>query len=155
MVVETVEDLCEQLADWLGIYGCCKAAEDNQDCHTVDPRCCRTGFMIVMQERINEAVKNDRMMNSNDKRGSYMATKAADHFDRFMDDVEPMLQKVGAITTGDVWSKLSRSEHSYSYISSQFKRVMELMCQQGKARKERNGHWTILIPNKKHGNKEM
>jgi hypothetical protein len=62
MNIETVEELCEHLADLLGVYGCCKAATDDQDCENENPCCCRTGFMMVMPDRIRQAVENDKKL---------------------------------------------------------------------------------------------
>lgn len=60
MEIETVEDLCNQIADWLGVYGCCKAAQAGQDCYNKNPRCCRVGFMMEMPDRIRAAVENEK-----------------------------------------------------------------------------------------------
>lgn len=60
MNIETVDDLANQVADWLGVYGCCKAAEKGEDCHDTNPFCCRIGFMIEFPDRIRKAVENDK-----------------------------------------------------------------------------------------------
>jgi hypothetical protein len=62
MYVETVDDLVNQLADWLHVYGCCKHAENDEDCHEENPMCCRVGFSMVMADRIRQAVHNDNML---------------------------------------------------------------------------------------------
>ena len=71
MNIETVNDLAEQIADWIGIYGGCKN-ESSPDSDGVNectydkfknPLCCRTGFVSAMEERIREAVENDKILN--------------------------------------------------------------------------------------------
>jgi hypothetical protein len=59
MNIETVDELVDQIADWIGVYGCCKAAETNDDCEDTNPCCCRVGFHMVMGERIRNAVHNE------------------------------------------------------------------------------------------------
>lgn len=71
MKVETVEDLVEQLADWMGIFGGCKNPNDDrpQDKCTFDPKkpfCCRSGFTAYMIERIEKAVHNTEELNKID-----------------------------------------------------------------------------------------
>ncbi len=64
MNIETIDDLCNDLADKLGVYGCCKSQVENDGkCTNDDPLCCRTGFMIVMRDRIINAVENERKLN--------------------------------------------------------------------------------------------
>lgn len=62
MTIETVDDLANQVADWLGIYGCCKHAERGDDCHERDEHCCRIGFMITFPDRIRKAVENEKKL---------------------------------------------------------------------------------------------
>ena len=64
MNIETTEDLCNQIADWIGVYGCCKsAAEGHDECqHEGNPLCCRVNFVMVLQERMVEAVENDKKL---------------------------------------------------------------------------------------------
>jgi len=64
MKIETVEDLAEQIADWIGIYGGCKAVGTTGCTYDKfdNPCCCRTGFMTAMEERIREAVENDKKL---------------------------------------------------------------------------------------------
>lgn len=65
MKIETVDELVDQLADWLGIYGGCKNPHDATSCETkceFDPKrpfCCRNGWQSAMEERIRQAVKNE------------------------------------------------------------------------------------------------
>ena len=62
MEIETVDDLANQIADWLGVYGCCKRAETFEDCCDPNPLCCRIGFMMVFPDRIRQAVANDQKL---------------------------------------------------------------------------------------------
>jgi len=66
MTIETTEDLCNQIADWIGVYGCCKAASGHvmDNCENKNPLCCRVGFMIEMKERMINAVENDKKIDS-------------------------------------------------------------------------------------------
>lgn len=59
MKIETTEDLCNELADMLGIYGCCKHAEKGNDCNEDNVTCCRVGFMMEMPDRMRAAVQNE------------------------------------------------------------------------------------------------
>lgn len=63
MQIETVEDLANTIADWIGCYGACKSTDPNE-CEHSEKRiaCCRVGFMIEMEERIRQAVKNDEFI---------------------------------------------------------------------------------------------
>lgn len=63
MNIETTDDLCNQVADWIGVYGCCKS-EDERGCENENPLCCRTGFMMAFKERMIEAVENDKKLES-------------------------------------------------------------------------------------------
>jgi hypothetical protein len=62
MTIETVDELCEHLADLIGVYGCCTKAETNKDCDNENECCCRVGFMMTMPDRIREAVENDKKL---------------------------------------------------------------------------------------------
>lgn len=62
MNIETVDELCEHLADLIGVYGCCRHAESNEDCKEKMITCCRVGFMIEMPDRIRQAVINDEKL---------------------------------------------------------------------------------------------
>jgi hypothetical protein len=65
MIIETVDDLSNTLADWLGIYGCCKSNGDEGCEFKKDlPFCCRMGFVGEMTERITTAVENDKKLES-------------------------------------------------------------------------------------------
>jgi len=66
MQIETVTDLAEQIADWIGVYGGCKnlCAEDDNCTYDkfANPMCCRIGFVGAMEERIREAVENEKKL---------------------------------------------------------------------------------------------
>jgi len=65
MIIETTEDLADQIADWLGIYGGCKNITGEDDLCTYDrnkPWCCRAGFVTAIKERMIEAVENDKKL---------------------------------------------------------------------------------------------
>lgn len=68
MEIETVEDLAEKIADWIGVYGGCVNITTHDDNCTYDkfknPFCCRMGFVTAMEERIREAVENDKKLES-------------------------------------------------------------------------------------------
>jgi len=72
-------------------------------------------------------------------------------FERFLDDIEDLLQVVGPITTGKVWDKVGGS-WPYWYISDNLNKVMQMMIAQGKAVYIRQGLWQILKPNRKKPN---
>lgn len=57
--LETVHELCEDLADKLGVYGCGPEFGDHpDDCD------CRICFVLKMEDRIREAVENDKYLMS-------------------------------------------------------------------------------------------
>lgn len=63
MDIETVSDLVNTLADWLGIYGCCKSdGDEGCEFNKQKPFCCRMGFVGEMEERIPAAVENDKKL---------------------------------------------------------------------------------------------
>ena len=63
MSIETASDLADKLADWLGIYGGCKSDGDNGCTYDKrNPFCCRQGFVGAMEERIREAVENEKIL---------------------------------------------------------------------------------------------
>lgn len=67
MNIETTEDLADQIADWLGIYGGCKNISNDDDLCTYDrnkPFCCRQGFASAIKERMIEAVENEKKLKS-------------------------------------------------------------------------------------------
>ncbi len=65
MDIETVADLADKIADWLGIFGGCKNVNDCDDDCTYNkdrPFCCRQGFVGAMEERMVQAVENDKKL---------------------------------------------------------------------------------------------
>lgn len=67
MKIETVDELVEELANWLDIYGVCKhtdydPTENKCTFEEKRPFCCRAGFQSVMGDRIRNAVKNDEWL---------------------------------------------------------------------------------------------
>lgn len=64
MDIETVDDLANQIADWLGVYGTCKDAEHGIDCEKKDTFCCRMGFIMELSDRIKKAADNDTKLES-------------------------------------------------------------------------------------------
>lgn len=52
--IETPEDIAEELADTLGIYGAAK--EHNENCK------CRVCFVVDMTDRIRQAVRNEHLL---------------------------------------------------------------------------------------------
>jgi hypothetical protein len=68
MEIETIADVCEQIADWCGVYGCCKAVEHGSDgCDETDIKCCRVGFVSELEDRIRKAVENEEMLKRGQK----------------------------------------------------------------------------------------
>lgn len=73
MNIETTDDLLNQFADWIGVYGACKHCDETKtvdgeevrvnECSEKSPLCCRVGFMIEMKERMLKAVENDNKLN--------------------------------------------------------------------------------------------
>ena len=49
-MIETLDDIVEQLADWCDIYGCGEDGDHAPDCQ------CRICFTIGLKKRIREAV---------------------------------------------------------------------------------------------------
>lgn len=57
--IETVDELADAIADMLGVYG----AGPEYGSH--DDECdCRNCFVIRMEDRIRNAVKNDKLLNN-------------------------------------------------------------------------------------------
>jgi hypothetical protein len=65
MTVETVEDLANQICDWLGVYGACKHSTE-EGCERSETKlmCCRVGFIMVLEERIRNSVHNEDKLQS-------------------------------------------------------------------------------------------
>lgn len=67
MQIETVDELADQIADWIGCYGACKSESRDGCVHSEkDIFCCRVGFHIVIQERIRNAVHNEDQLSKID-----------------------------------------------------------------------------------------
>jgi len=54
-MIETLDDVIEQIADWCGVYGCCGDGGDDEG-HSDDCQC-RICFTIGLKERIRRAVE--------------------------------------------------------------------------------------------------
>ncbi len=63
MNIETIEDVIEDIADKLGVYGACKS-NDPDGCDNSDPCCCRVGFTMVLKDRIYTAFENENKLRS-------------------------------------------------------------------------------------------
>lgn len=62
MEIETVADLADRIADWIGVYGACKDEGNGDGCEFSEKKvaCCRVGFTMHLEERIRQAVENDK-----------------------------------------------------------------------------------------------
>lgn len=60
MKIEILEDVLEELANKLDIYGCCKPDENEQACITANNFCCRVGFMMHYEDRIRQSIVNEQ-----------------------------------------------------------------------------------------------
>lgn len=58
MNIETIDDIIEDIANKLGVYGACKST-DPEGCDNEDPCCCRVGFTMVLKDRIYVAIENE------------------------------------------------------------------------------------------------
>ena len=61
MNIETIDDIIDDIADRLGVYGACKS-DDPDGCDNDDLCCCRVGFSMVMKERIYKAIKMEEIL---------------------------------------------------------------------------------------------
>lgn len=63
MAYESLDDVIEEIANALSIYGGC---DDNglDGCTKCDDKCCRSYFVSRLKERILDAVRNDNAINS-------------------------------------------------------------------------------------------
>lgn len=62
MKIETLDEIINELADKMGIYGCCKKAEENEDCEEKNSFCCRVAFTWVYEDRIRKAIENEEKL---------------------------------------------------------------------------------------------
>lgn len=65
MKIDTPEDLAEEVADWIGIYGNC----DQENCQE-SGRCCRAEFTQILAERIRNSVHNENAIITIDLKSS-------------------------------------------------------------------------------------
>lgn len=61
MQIEILEDVLNELADKLGVYGACKS-EKYGECNATNQFCCRVGFMIHYEDRIRQALVNEEKL---------------------------------------------------------------------------------------------
>lgn len=61
--IETPDEIAEQVADWIGLYGGCKSDGDD-GCDEKNPFCCRQGFVMDLTERIRTSVENEQKIES-------------------------------------------------------------------------------------------
>jgi hypothetical protein len=70
MEVEIPEDLANKIADWIGVYGCCKQETEEgtkPELCKYDPEkpfCCRVAFCNDMVDRIRNSVENEKICNA-------------------------------------------------------------------------------------------
>lgn len=62
--LETVSDLANQIADWIGVYGSCRDECNKDGCELSknNVMCCRVGFTIELEDRIRQAAENDILL---------------------------------------------------------------------------------------------
>lgn len=61
MNIETIDDIVEEMATKLGVYGACKST-DPDGCDNNDMCCCRVGFTMVLKDRIYQALENENKL---------------------------------------------------------------------------------------------
>ncbi len=59
--IETLDDVMNELADRFDIYGACKS-EDDEGCFKNTHFCCRVGFMAHYENRLREAIENEKRL---------------------------------------------------------------------------------------------
>lgn len=62
MEIEILEDILNELADKLCVYGACKS-EKYDMCKQTNQFCCRVGFHIHYEDRIRKAIENENKLN--------------------------------------------------------------------------------------------
>jgi len=61
MIIETLDDVLDEIANMLDCYGACKHDGSGDGCeHSDNKLCCRVGFMIEYKERIRQAITNEQ-----------------------------------------------------------------------------------------------
>lgn len=63
MNIETIDDIIEDIADKLGVYGACKST-DPDGCDNDNDLCCRCGFSMALKDRIYAALENENKLKS-------------------------------------------------------------------------------------------
>ena len=61
MNIETIDDIVEDIANKLGVYGACKS-NSSDGCDNDDDFCCRVGFAMILKERIYTAIENENKL---------------------------------------------------------------------------------------------
>lgn len=65
MVIETVEEIVDQVADWLNIYGACPT-EHAGNCDACPKKenifCSRIGFITEFRDRLDKAYENEKKL---------------------------------------------------------------------------------------------
>ncbi|GHM98815.1 hypothetical protein WSM22_03050 [Cytophagales bacterium WSM2-2] len=72
--------------------------------------------------------------------------RSQETFDKIYDLVEPRLNELGVIRTGDVY-KLVGGQYRYCRFCTYFNQIMRSMVELGKARYVVKGQWLIVKPN--------
>lgn len=68
--------------------------------------------------------------------------------ERILDIIEPDLNTVGfLIRTGDIWRKYNGI--SYGKLAANVKRIMDLLLEQRKVKKHKQGQWIVIKPNER------
>jgi hypothetical protein len=70
-------------------------------------------------------------------------------FETILDVIENRLDKLGPIKLYDIWFLCQNSGFKYDKVRRYFERIMTIMVEQKKAEKICNGHYVIVIPNRK------
>lgn len=68
---------------------------------------------------------------------------AHETFEQFLEYLEPYVNRPGVVRTAVVLVRLEY-KYSKSYITANLKKAMDLMVEQGRAKKIENGRWEVL-----------
>lgn len=65
MEIETVADLADVIANWIGVYDSCpnECKDDSCERSKESDLCCRVRFVALLEDRIRNAVENDKKIN--------------------------------------------------------------------------------------------
>lgn len=85
MEIKSVDELCEEIADMVGVYGCCKA--DDKGCFETNPYCCRTGFVMLMREKIVKAVEFDHSVDVEIRTMSIADWETTDYREQYLKEI--------------------------------------------------------------------